>query len=165
LARVYLGAEDDQPLSAEHYAIDHLDSLLAGSLSPALRSLYSQEYSELRAAMRALAVVGLTRKDYYNDAAKQANLDAVSLRDALAFNEIVGTTFVASLDETLQGTLGDLEATHIDRKTEIVSRLQAASGFNSNNAAPLPEEIVRAAMTEVPGVNPKGVSSEQERDI
>lgn len=165
LSRVYSGAEDDRPLAAEHYMVDHLDRLLSSTLTPALRTLYMQEYTELRAGLRAVAVVHLSRKDYYTDAALQTDYDSTNLRDSLTFNETIGTAYVAALDTISQQILADLETEYIARKSEVGSRLQANSGFSSDTDAPTPEEVVRAAMQNIPGVSNKGVSRETVRNV
>jgi len=165
LTRVYLGSEDDKVLEAQHLNIDHLDKLLSGPLSPALRSLYMQEYSEIRAYLRAVAVVGLTRRDHYLDAATKAAYDSANLRDSAAFNESLGAAFMGALPEELKTSLSGLEAECVDRKTEVTSRLEAAGGFSSDQAGPTPQDVVRAAMAGTQGVSNNGVSRDQVRDI
>lgn len=161
-SRVYLGYEDDQTPFTEHFTVDHLDQLLSGALSPALRTLYMQEYTELRTSLRATAEALMSRKDYYFDAAAKRVDEATLLRNSVTFNEQRGTQLVAALDEPMQQTLADLETQYIDRKNEVISRLQAGTGFNGE-ATPTPEEVVRNAMAQTPGVNNKGVALDATR--
>lgn len=158
LTRVYMGAEDDEAPAAEHLVVDHLDALLSGPLTPALRTLYMQEYSEMRAALRAAAITSLSRRDYYLDATATATYGASQLRDALAFNEMVATGLVNALDSDSQKTLADLESEYIDRKNEVIDRLEAESGFSGEDG-PTIEDVLRSSMQGKPGVNNKGVST------
>jgi len=156
-ARVYMGFEDDQTPFTEHLTIDHLDALLTGALTQNLRSLYMREYSEMRASMRATAESLMTRRDYYVHATAKMADEVTYLRNAVSFNESLGTYLQSVLPQENQDTFDALESTYIGRKNEVISRIQANSGLNGEGT-PTPEEVVKNAMQGVPGVNNKGVA-------
>ena len=161
-ADLYQGAQSDLGAPAEHFAIDHLERLLSMSISEELRTLYMAEYSDMRAAMRAIAVCGLTRKDFYDEASYVAIREQHFLRAEVASRTAAGSQFRRRLGADLQAQLADLDLEYETRKNEIIDRLHAAGGVPSSETL-TDADVVREAMKDVPGVNARGVSTSIKR--
>ena len=164
LANVYQGMELDLGPPAEHFSIDHLEQLLAMPLSLDLRSLYLSEYSDLRAGIRALAITGLDRKDFYDDASQTALRERVFLATTAARQEFLAAQYKKNLDGDSLATLSDLQDEYDSRKSESEQRLQVEGDLNAE-AALTDSDIVRVAMKEVDGVSSRGVSTSKKRTI
>ena len=158
LADVYQGVVADKGAPAEHLSIDHLEVLLSGPLPRDLRALYMREYDDMRAVQRAVAMVNLSRKDFYDDAAQTMIRERELLSAFLALSTTVAPVFLRGMTEEFKSNLGSQAEEFEQRKNEVVDRLKVSGGLSAE--APIDDEcIVRTMMKDVPGTNNRGVST------
>lgn len=160
LTKVYQGAEDDQALASQHLLSAHLDRLLAGDLTQALRSYYNQQRDILRANMRALALVHLTRRDYYAHASHVALREADRFASSIAYVEELGRVLASPAPPALRETLANLEDEYAAKKIETELEVRAHGGLGSA-VGTRPEDTLRVAVGQTPGVNSRGVSNDE----
>ena len=159
LMRVYQGEESDRGVAAEHFMIAHLDDLLKKGLTPSQLALYTKEYNDLRAAMRAVAICGLKRQDYYTAATHQAQRMQAYYAAVVSAHMTVGEAYLRSLQEDDQADLQSRDEQFQQTKSEVVQRVEAGSGFTSNDP-PVASDIVREALRSNPDATSRGVSKE-----
>ena len=157
LTRVFQGDENDRGVAAEHYTVDHLPKLLTTGISKNLASMYTREYTNMRASMRALAVSSLTRKDFY-DAASQEELNrARKLSQSLAVNDELSKILTKHLLEHESNLLTEIEESTTQAKNATLDRIREASGATQELTVSA-EDVLRAALSERDDVNGRGVS-------
>lgn len=163
LAKVYQGVEVDTDPAVEHFSIEHLDRLLSSSMPTELRALYLQEYDDMRAAARAIAMCGLTRKDYYDYAAQQALNDSAFLSVALASNTVIGQQLVRTASTEFQQSLQELEDEYAAKKNEVVDRLRDLTGLFSGERV-ADRDFVRNIMREIENTTHRGTSTSEKTE-
>ena len=163
LAKVYQGAETDSAPAVEHLSIEHLDRLLSSSIPIELRALYLQEYDDMRAATRAIAMCNLTRKDYYDYASQQALNDVALLSISLASNTVISQQLLKTAPESVQTFLQDLESEYTAKKNEVVDRLKNLSGLFSEDRLS-DSDFVRISMKDTDNTTPRGTSTSVKTD-
>ena len=155
-ANAYQGVVPDAGAAAEHMSIDHLDKLLSGPLSQDLRTLYLKEYDEIRASLRALALVGMTRKDLYDNASHEMRMDRERLASSSAFNRYFSTKIKKDAPSKLNEQLDADDIEYQNRKNEVVDRIRAEQGSSTTTLSDA--DMVKQAMRANGSVNSRGVS-------
>lgn len=155
---IYVGAQDDLGAPAEHFSIEHLDALLSRSIPRELRAMYLAEYADIRAGIRALAVIGLTRSDFFDHAAQMSISDREFLRESMARNSYISALAKRGFSVNSLSEFLELETEYESRKSEVEDRTKSENGVPSNLSLS-DKDIVRAAMKDTQSSNSRGVSS------
>jgi hypothetical protein len=156
-ANAYQGVIPDAGAVSEHLSIDHLERLLSGPLTQDLRTLYLKEYDEIRASLRALALVGMTRKDMYDHASQEMQMDRERLAGSVSFNRYYATRFKKDAPKVFKEKLEAEEVEFQNRKNEVVDRIRAEVGAMGSKVTD--KDVVRKAMKSTGGVNSRGMST------
>lgn len=158
LTRVYQGAEQDKQAPTEHLTIDHLAALLTTPLPQDLRSLYLRQYDEIRSNQRALAIAGMSRKDFYDVASQEMLLEKQRLADSVSFDNYIDTQLQRELPEESKLNLEQMNQVFAQRKNEILSRIRASAQDTGGRSSLTDAELTRYVMQNIDGVSSKGVS-------
>ena len=159
LIRVYQGEESDRGVAAEHFMVAHLDDLLKKGLTKAQLALYTREYGDLRASMRAVAICGLKRQDYYTAASHQARRVQSYYAAVASAHQTTGEGYLRALSETDQEDLRSRDEQFQQTKSEVVQRVQAGAGF-SGTEPPKVRDVVREALRSDTNSTSRGLSKE-----
>ena len=157
LAGSYQGADVANSGPVEHLTTGGLEELLTAEIPVELRMMYLQEYDEIRAAMRAVAMVQMTRKDCYDNASQVVLKDRAFLADSLAFNSYNQLLMLEDITDTERAEFDAREAEMETKKSQVRDRLQTEGKSTTSDIDD--SDVIRKAMTGVSGVNSRGVST------
>jgi len=156
-ASVYQGTLPESDPVSEHMSIDHLDALLSGPLTQDLRTIYLKEYDEIRSSIRAIALVNMSRKDFYDNASQEMILDRERLAKSSSINQSSVTSYKRDAPKEFVKKLEEQESEYRDRKSQVIDRVKAENNSASKGLGD--KDMLKKAMSAVDGVSGKGIST------
>jgi hypothetical protein len=156
-AALYQGDGVPDTGAVEHLTTEGLEQLLTSEIPLELRTLYLQEYDDIRAIIRAAGLANMTRKDFYDHASHSALKDREYLADSLARNAYTETLILQEVDDGLRQELDDINEELASNKNEVQDRLR--EGGKDTSSSVDSRDVVKRSMESVEGVNSRGVST------